>query len=197
LEFAAVDLISSLVPGVEEPSMVSTPMSKGVADPIMPVGCGPKKATCVDHIDVGNCALGLVVRRIGTPVPSAACQNRFGFPPPREDAQMMRLPSGVHTGLMSTAGLALKGGVFAGEDPRSRYRSFDPGCRAPPCAVRRDARHRIDARRRLDGLFPSLPVHPHQRSRLRTWSRNVTRNVDERALLREREVGLPECARHH
>src|SRR5688500_2632516 len=54
--------------------------------------------------DVGNWLLGLTVRRSASPVPSAACQYKFGLPPPRVDVQITRLLSDVQMGLKSCAG---------------------------------------------------------------------------------------------
>src|SRR5207249_9379174 len=78
---------------------------------LVAVARGPKIATWVpsDEIDVGNCTCGFVVRRTGAPVPSAACEYRLGVPPRAADVQMMRCPSGVHTGLISRAGSRFSG----------------------------------------------------------------------------------------
>src|SRR5262249_49765957 len=59
--------------------------------------------------DAGNCAAAEFVRRSAEPVPSAACQYRLGLPPPRVEAQMIRLPSADQTGAISTPGSTLIG----------------------------------------------------------------------------------------
>src|SRR5262249_4079678 len=57
--------------------------------------------------DPGCCAFALVVRRSASPVPSARAQYKFLGPSTDAlfEANVMRTPSGVHTGLMSCAGL--------------------------------------------------------------------------------------------
>src|SRR2546425_6101070 len=107
--------MSGFVIGVEEPSSVTILMSSAAStarpSPVGLVAGAPKIAISVpsDEIDVGNCTPIYVVRRTGAPFPSAACQYRLGVPPPRVDVQMMRRPSGVHTGLMSTLGSRFSG----------------------------------------------------------------------------------------
>src|SRR5262249_27463796 len=51
---------------------------------------------------VGNTATELVVSLSALPVPSAGCDQRLKMPPPLFDANTIRLPSGVHTGTVST-----------------------------------------------------------------------------------------------
>ena len=88
------DVLSPSIGRIITSRMVSACTSSNARN--RPLGC---------H-EPGCCSLLLVVRRSAWPEPSASCQYKFGidFGSPRSDANVMRRPSGVHTGFASNAG---------------------------------------------------------------------------------------------
>ncbi len=118
-------------------------------------------------VDVGNWLFALIVSRSASPVPSAACQYRFGFPPPRVEVQMMRLPSGVQIGTHILRGVTVQRRQRLPVDvPDRNVDGLVPDVERDARAVWRDAGDRVGARRSGNRGFLALPVDPHQRARL-------------------------------